>query len=180
MSRIPAIDPAQAQGPQKDLLDAVQKKMGKAPNMTRVMAQAPAALDGYLQLSGALGKGQLDAKVREQIALTVGEINQCNYCLSAHTAIGGMVGLSSHEIENARSARSADAKTNAILDVARTLTVNRGWLTDDELQKARNAGIRDGELLEITANVSLNILTNYVNHLADTEVDFPKVEPAGV
>ena len=65
MSRIPAIDPAQAQGPQKDLLDAVQKKMGKAPNMTRVMAQAPAALDGYLQLSGALGKGQLDAKVRE-------------------------------------------------------------------------------------------------------------------
>jgi len=179
MSRIPAVDPTQAQGPQKELLDAVQQKMGKAPNITRVMANAPAVLNSYLQLSGALGAGTLDAKVREQIALTVGEINQCNYCLSAHTAIGGMVGLSAHEIENARSAKAADPKANTILDLARTLTVNRGRLTDDELQKARNAGITDGELLEVTANVALNILTNYVNHLADTEIDFPAVQPAG-
>lgn len=178
MSRIPAIDPATATGKPQQLLEAVQKKMGKTPNMMRVLANAPAALQGYLDLSGALGTGTLNAKVREQIALTVGEINHCDYCLSAHTAIGGMVGLGDDELRSAREAKSSDAKTHAILGLARTLVVNRGNLTDDELAAARAAGITDGEVLEVTANVALNILTNYVNHVAETVVDFPHVTAA--
>jgi len=178
MSRIPAIDPAQSTGKQKDLLDAVTKKMGKAPNMMRVLANAPAALDGYLAFSGALGAGKLDAKTRERIALTVGEVNACNYCLSAHTAIGAMVGLDQQAIDDARSAKASDGKTGAVLALARTLVVNRGHLTDDELTTARSAGLDDGEILEVTANVALNILTNYVNHVADTVVDFPEVAAA--
>ena len=175
MSRIPAIDPAAATGKQKQLLEAVHKKMGKTPNMMRVFANAPAALQGYLEFSGALGTGTLSAKVREQIALTVAEINHCDYCLSAHTAIGGMVGLSEDELRDARSAKSIDAKTTALLALTRTLVVNRGNLSDDELSAARAAGISDGEVIEVTANVSLNILTNYVNHVAETVVDFPHV-----
>lgn len=175
MPRIPAIDPAAATGKQKQLLEAVQKKMGKAPNLMRVLANAPAALQGYLDLSGALGTGTLSAKAREQIALTVAEINHCDYCLSAHTAIGGMVGLSDDELRDARSAKAADAKTNALLTLTRALVVDRGNLSDDELTSARAAGITDGEIIEVTANVALNILTNYVNHVAETVVDFPHV-----
>ncbi|MFT4515198.1 MAG: putative peroxidase-related enzyme [Planctomycetota bacterium] len=178
MSRIPAIDPANATGKPRQLLEAVHKKMGKTPNMMRVLANAPAALQGYLDLSGALGTGSLSAKAREQIALTVGEINHCDYCLSAHTAIGGMVGLKDDELRDARSAKASDAKTTALLALARTLVVNRGNLTDDELDQARAAGISDGEVLEVTANVALNIMTNYVNHVAETVIDFPHVTAA--
>ena len=178
MSRIPAIDPATATGKQKTLLDAVQKKLGLVPNLMRTLANSPAALDGYLALSGALAAGVLDAKVREQLALTVAEANLCDYCLSAHTAIGGMVGLSKDDIQSARLASAANAKTNAILKLARSIVVNRGEISATELQTARSAGVTDAEIVETTVNVALNILTNYTNHVAQTVVDFPPVAKA--
>lgn len=178
MTRIPALDPQAATGKSKTLLDAVQKKLGRVPNLMRTLAQAPAALDGYLALSGALAAGSLDAKVREQIALTVAEANLCDYCLSAHTAIGGMVGLSSDEVAAARQATAGNARTNAILKLARSIVVNRGEIADSELATARAAGVSDGEIVETTVHVALNILTNYVNHVADTVVDFPPVAKA--
>ena len=178
MTRIPAIDPKQATGKQKTLLDAVQQKLGKVPNLMRTLANSPAALEGYLNLGGALAGGSLDARTREQIALTVAEANLCDYCLSAHTAIGGMVGLSSPEIASARAAEAANTKTDAVLKFARSVVVSRGNVSDTELHAARSAGLTDGDLVEATVNVALNILTNYVNHVAQTVVDFPRVERA--
>lgn len=178
MTRIPAVVPDTATGKSKTLLDAVQKKLGRVPNLMRTLANAPAALDGYLAFSGALAGGALDAKVREQIALTVAEANLCDYCLSAHTAIGGMVGLSPDDVSKARQATAAQPKTHAILKLARSIVVNRGEIPDSDLAAARAAGVSDGEIIETTANVALNILTNYVNHVADTVVDFPAVAPA--
>lgn len=178
MTRIPAVLPESATGKTKTLLDAVQKKLGRVPNLMRTLANAPAALEGYLNLSGALATGQLDAKVREQIALTVAEANLCDYCLSAHTAIGGMVGLTPDDIGKARQASASNPKTHAILKLARSIVVNRGELPDTDLAAARAAGIGDGEIVETTVNVALNILTNYVNHVAATVVDFPAVAKA--
>ena len=175
MTRIHAVDPTTAEGKSKTLLDAVQKKLGRTPNMTRVMAQSPAVLESYLAFSGALASGSLSAKVREQIALTVAEANACNYCLSAHTAIGGMVGLKADAIADARSAKASEPKVHAILALARSIVVAKGKLDDRDLSTARNAGLTDGEILEVTGNVVLNILTNYVNHVADPEIDFPAV-----
>lgn len=178
MTRLPALDPAVATGKSKTLLDAVQKKLGRTPNLMRTLANAPAALEAYLNLSGNLATGTLDAKVREQIALTVAEANLCDYCLAAHTAIGGMVGLSVDEIGKARAATSSQPKTTALLKLARSIVVNRGNPTDQELASARAQGVSDGEIVEVVANVALNILTNYVNHVAQTVVDFPAVAPA--
>lgn len=177
MTRFQLIDPAAAEGKAKTLLDAVKAKMGLVPNMTRVMANAPAALDAYLQMSGALAGGTLNAKVREQIALTVGETNLCGYCLSAHTLIGGKVGLPADEIASARRATSSDAKTAALLKFARALVLQKGEVSDAAIAETRAAGAKDGELLEVVANVALNIYTNYVNHVAKTAIDFPEVKP---
>lgn len=174
MSRIDPVDPRAAQGKAQQLLADVQKKLGRTPNLIRVFAHSPAALEGYLGLSGALGQGLLAPELREQIALTVGEINQCTYCISAHTAIARMVGLDDSAIVDARSARARDPKSAAILALARSLVVERGRLTDRDLAAARDAGIGDGELVEVVAQVALNLLTNYLNHVADTVVDFPR------
>ena len=93
MNRITQLDPAQATGKTKQLFDGVQAKLGVVPNLFRVFGNSTAALEGYLNFSGALAGGVLNAKVREQIALAVAEINDCTYCRSSHTYIGGKAAL---------------------------------------------------------------------------------------
>ncbi|MBK7598307.1 MAG: carboxymuconolactone decarboxylase family protein [Acidobacteria bacterium] len=178
MPRLNAIDPKEATGKAKELLDGVKTKLGIVPNLMRTFANSPAALEGYLSFSGALGDGLLKAKVREQIALTVADANNCEYCLSAHTAIGKMVGLNDSEIVSSRQASSGDAKTDAALKFAHQIVVKRGEVLNSEIETVRNAGFSDGEITEIVANVALNIFTNYFNHVAQTVVDFPKVSLA--
>lgn len=177
MNRIPTLDPANATGKAKQLLDAVQAKLGITPNLTRVLAQAPSALEGYLGFSGAVADGGLSARIREQIALTVAEENSCGYCLSAHTFIGGKVGLTDSDIAAARHATAADGKTDAILKLAAEIVAHRGKISDASLESARQAGISDAELVETVANVALNLFTNYLNHVAETAIDFPEVKP---
>jgi len=176
MNRIPTIDPTTATGKAKQLLDAVQSKLGITPNLTRVLANAPSALEGYLNFSGAVAGGALGAKTREQIALTVAESNGCGYCLSAHTFIGGKVGLSESEIADARRASATNGKTAAILKLAGDIVEQHGKISDASLTVARQAGITDGEIVETVANVALNIFTNYLNHVAETVIDFPEVK----
>ena len=176
MSRIHQINPQSATGKAKELLDAVQSKLGLVPNMTRAMANSPAVLDGYLSLSGALSKGALSAKSREQIALAVAQANECEYCLAAHSAIGKMVGLSVDQILDSRRGTSVDPKTDAIIQFARQVVDQRGLVSDANIAQVRAAGLDDGAIAEIVANVALNIFTNYFNHVAETEIDFPRAE----
>jgi len=175
MTRIQAIDYEQSTGKARELLDAVKAKLGRTPNMMKTMAQSPAVLEAYLNFSGALGGGKLSARLREQIALISAEINGCGYCASAHTAIGKMVGLDEDAILAARNGNAADAKTDAALKFARAVIVNRGEVSDEDLQVVKDAGFSDGEVGEIVANVALNIFTNYFNEIAKTDIDFPKV-----
>jgi uncharacterized peroxidase-related enzyme len=179
MNRITPLDPLTTTGRARPLFDALQSKLGAVPNLFRVLGNGPAALDGYLGLSEALSKGKFDGKLREQIALTVAESNQCGYCLSAHAFIGGRLGLSAKEINDARQARSVDPRIAAILGTARSIVVLRGELNSADLADARAAGLTDGDLIEIVANVALNIFSNYVNHIAGTVIDFPMVQLGG-
>jgi uncharacterized peroxidase-related enzyme len=175
MSRLSAIDPIVATGKAKDLLTAVHSALGIVPNMTKVMVNSPAVLEGYLGLSGALSHGLLDAKTREQLALVTAQENHCDYCLSAHSAIGKMVGLTPEQIGEARSGHGQDARATAALRFARRVLETRGEISDEDVAAVRVAGFSDGEVAEIIAHVALNVLTNYFNNAAQVEIDFPKV-----
>ena len=175
MSRIPAIDPAAATGKAQDLLSAVKSKLGLVPNMTRVMVNSPAVLEGYLGLNGALARGSLQPKVREELALVVAQDNECDYCLSAHTAIGKMVGLTPEEIAQSREGRSTDEHVEAALTFAKRVLATRGAVSDRDLSAVRAAGFSDGEIAEIIAHVALNVLTNYFNKATEVDIDFPVV-----
>ena len=176
MNRIAQLDPKTATGKTQELFNGVQAKLGLVPNLFRVLGNSNAALEGYLNFSGALAGGVLSAQVREQIALAVAEINDCTYCRSAHTYIGGLVGLSEREITDSRKVAATDERTEAILNLARNIVVQRGELSESEFKAARAAKLTDAEIVETVANVALNILTNYVNHVAQTVVDFPEVK----
>lgn len=177
MSRIPtpatiADAPAAAQ----PLLEAVKKQIGSAPNLFRLTATSPAALEGYLSLSGALGKGALNAATRERIALAVAQINSCGYCLAAHSYLGKNVAkLGDAEIAANRAGRSEDAKADVAVAFAVKVTKDRGAVSDADVTAVRNAGYSDAEIVEIVAHVALNTLTNYINEVFKTDVDFPVV-----
>lgn len=158
------------------LLEAVKKQLGSVPNLFRLVGTSPAALEGYLGLSGALAKGALGAKTRERIAITVAEQNGCDYCLSAHTYLGkALAKLDDGELEAARRARSVDPKADAALRFAKAVMTARGHVSAADLDAARKAGHSDAEIVEIVAHVAVNTLTNYVNSVARTEIDFPHV-----
>jgi len=173
MSRIQPVNYEQVNGKAKTLLDAVKISLGFTPNMMKTMAQSPAVLEGFLNLNSALGGGSLNAQLREQIALNAAEINNCEYCASAHTALGTLAGLEEEAILAARQGRGSDSKTDAALKFARTILVSRGEVSDADLQAVKAAGFDDGEVAEIVANVALNIFTNYFNRIAGTEINFP-------
>ena len=176
MSRINAINTDEATGKAKELLDAVQAKLGITPNMTKTMAQSPAVLEAYLNFNGALGYS-LTAKLREKIALLSAEENGCGYCASAHTAVGKLAGLTEEETLTARQGNDPDAKSDAALKFAKTVMEKRGNVSDEDLLTIRNAGHSDGEIAEMIAHVALNIFTNYFNVVAQTEIDFPNAQP---
>jgi uncharacterized peroxidase-related enzyme len=174
VSRFKAIAPELASGKVKDLLEAVNANLGLVPNMMRAMANAPAVLDGYLRLSGSLGQGALSAKAREQIALAVAQANGCGYCLAAHSAIGKMVGLTADQVRDSRLGTAVDPRADALIRFARKVVDARGRVSDADLDDLRAAGFDDGAVAEVVANVALNIFTNYFNHVAGTDVDFPQ------
>ena len=176
MSRIsiPTVETSPAAS--KPLLAAVQQSLGVTPNLMKLVGHSPAALEGYLSLNGAVAKGKLNVQLRERIALAVAEYNGCDYCLSAHDYLGRNVAkISSDEIDAARDAKSNDGRTAAALRFARRVAETRGHVADGDLSVMRSAGFDEAEIVEIVVNVALNVLTNYVNNVAKTDIDFPKV-----
>jgi uncharacterized peroxidase-related enzyme len=165
---------ADAPSQSRPLLEAVQKQLGMVPNLFGVVANSPAALEGYLGLSSALGKGSLSAATRERIALAVAEINGCSYCLSAHSYLGKTLAkLDEAEILANRRGHSNDPKAEAAVEFAVQVTKARGHISDEDLRAVKLAGYDDAQLVEIVLHVALNSFTNYLNEVARTVVDFP-------
>ena len=176
MSRIPTPSAEQAPEMSRPLLAAVQKQLGTVPNLFKIVANSPAALEAYLGFSGALGKGALAAPTRERIALAVAEVNGCGYCLSAHSYLARkLAGLDDAEITANRNGGSNDIKADVAVRFAVKLTHERGQVNDTDISALKHAGYADAEIVEIIAHVALNVFTNYLNESLKTEIDFPVV-----
>jgi uncharacterized peroxidase-related enzyme len=176
MSRIATVVPANADPKVVGTLSQIKASVGHVPNVFALLANAPVALDGYLSLSRALSRGRLTARQRELLALATAQENECQYCLSAHTARAEAAGISETDALKARFGKSDDRFELALTSFAKNVVRQRGLVSDQDLDLARKAGIDDGLMLEIVANVALHTLTNYANRLADTEIDSPVVE----
>lgn len=175
MNRITAIERNHASNEQLELLDAIQEQLGMVPNFLKVFANSPTALRAFLGLHGIAGEGSLDALTRERIALAIAQQNECQYCVSAHSAIGLKAGLNSAEIEVNRAGSSQDAKAAAAVKFAKALAEHNGEVTTAELQAVRNAGYSESDIVEIITHVGMNILTNILGKASRVDIDFPKV-----
>jgi uncharacterized peroxidase-related enzyme len=178
MSRIAIPTLAESPDAAKPTLHAVGQKLGVVPNLFRLIGVSPAALTGFAAFQGALSS-TFDVKTRERIALAVSEVNGCNYCLSAHTYLAlNLAKLSPEEVALNRKGHSGDARADAAVQFANRVVSQRGHVTDGDLTAVREAGVSDAQIVEIVALVAENTFTNYLNEVANTDIDFPVVEHA--
>lgn len=175
MARITVVSTESANVEQKQLFAAIQAQLGVVPNFLRVLANSPAALKGFLGLHGIAHDGTLEAPTRERIALALAQQNSCEYCLSAHTAIGRKAGLTNSEIDANRSGTSEDPRAAAAVRFARALVEHKGDVTSAELLAVREAGYDDAQIVEIIAHVGMNLLTNILGRASRVDIDFPRV-----
>ncbi len=178
MSRIHTLESENASPEVAALYDAVKQKLGLIPNMVKALGNSQAALEGYLGLSGAVSGDSLSPQTREKIALLSAQLNDCDYCLRAHTAIGGLMKIPSDELKAARHAESTDLKEQAVLTLTKAIIETKGQVPESTHIAVKSAGVTEAEAAEVVANVAVNLYTNYFNRYAQTECEFPEVEAA--
>lgn len=177
MARIEPVQRNTADTNTAELLQSVEKNMGKVINILGTMAHSPAVLKAFLGFSQSLSEGSLPLPLRERIALAIGEATGCDYCVAAHTGLARKAGLTNEEILEARRGTASDEKMAVALELALKIVKEQGSVCDEDIQRARAMGYSEGEICEIVASVALNLFTNYFNHVAETDIDFP-VAPA--
>lgn len=176
MPRIAPVSIESAPESTKPLLEGINKKLGKVPNLLGTLGVSPAALNTYLNLGDALSKGSLGAPFHEQLAVAIANHSKCGYCASAHTVIGKMNGVDGDELAKNLHGEASDPKVQAAINLAYAIIDSRGFVSDSDVSAARDGGLSDEELLEVLSVTITNLFTNYANHMLQTENDFPKVE----
>lgn len=177
MQRLKSVNPHVAEGRTKELLETVEQAFGVIPNTAKVMANSPAVLDSFLAFNTAMGGAKIGEKLHNQVKLTTSETNSCNYCTSILSAVAPSAGLSAADILAGRTGNSEDRRTKAALAFAHDVLENRGKVNDQQIATVRSAGFDDAEIVEIVASVVLGCFTNFLNNVADTELDVPQAEP---
>lgn len=180
MQRLNSVNPKTAQGRTKELLESVDQAFGMVPNTAKVMANSPAVLESFLSFSQGMGSATIGEKLHNQLKLSTSETNSCDYCTSILSAVAPSAGLSADDILAGRTGNSDDRRTKAALAFANDVLESRGKVSDLQLADVREAGFNDGEIVEIVTSVVLGCFTNFLNNVADTELDIPQAEPVEV
>lgn len=173
MPRIKPVASTEAKGEVREIYQGLEKNMGKVINIFQNMGNSATTLKAFLGLSEAANHTSIPPKLREQIALIVGQANHCQYCLSAHTALAKGLGMADPDILKARRGESVEAKGQAILKFAKTVVEKRGNVSDQEVSSLKAAGVTDAELVEVILVIVVNMFTNYFNLITDPKIDFP-------
>ena len=173
MQRLNSVSPESAQGKTKTLMDEVQQTFGMVPNTVRVMAGSPAVLESFLAFTRAMGGAGIGDRLSSQVKLSTSEANSCDYCTAILCAVAPAAGLTADDIVAGRTGQSDDQHTAAALSFAAAVLANSGRVSDDQLRAVRQAGFSDSAIVEIVASVVLGCFTNFLNNVADTELDIP-------
>ena len=159
------------------LFDAMQKRLGKVPNLYATMGRSPFALKAFMNLEETLNAGAFDPKEREAIALVVSEVNECAYCLAGHTMLAIKRGLTKEETLEIRKGQVKDPKLNAIVQLAKAITETKGKPAEQYLTQFYEADFDEGAVMDLIGLVMVRLFTNYVFALTNIPIDFPLADP---
>jgi len=174
MSRVNVPTREEVSADNRAIFDQLQKKLGFVPNLYATFAHSEHALSNYLAFQN--GKSSITGKAREIVNLVVSQVNECAYCLAAHTAIGGMVGFSADQILEIRSGRASwDAKLDALARLTRSIAIKRGHADQPVIDDFFAAGWTKGNLVDAIVLIGDKVITNYLHAATQVPVDFPAV-----
>lgn len=178
MAAIQLADTSALTGKSREMLDQFEKNMGLTPNVFKMMANSPAAIEGFLLFRDSLSRGFLDEAMRARIGITIAEIYSCEYMLAARVAMAQKAGISEEELKLARQQSSKDSKADAGLQFVRNVVLRHAEIADSDVAELKAAGYNDGEIAELIANIGLNMFVYYFITVAKPEPDFPRVATA--
>jgi uncharacterized peroxidase-related enzyme len=176
MSTFNPIDPKTADTKTKAALDLVQTAFGGIPNLMKMLAIAPNVLSGIMAFNHEVTSGELETSLVEQVALLTSGINQCEYCVAVHVHVGQQAGLSRDELIDNLQGEASNPKAQAVLNFTRAVVNNRGKVDEPTVKALRDHGLSDKAIIEIVGVIGLYTFLNYVKHLTEPALDFPKVE----
>ncbi len=154
------------------IFDNLKGAIGFVPNLYATIAHSDTALGNYLEFQNS--KTSLTNKEKEVVSLVVSQVNGCAYCQSAHTAIGKMNGISEdHILELRQGFSSSDTKFDALVKLAKSITLNKGKVDESTLEAFFNAGYTKGSLVDVILAVGDKVIMNYLHNLTQIEIDFP-------
>lgn len=172
MSTFPIPTHATVSPDNQALFDSLQKQLGMVPNLYATLAHSETALGNYLSLQSA--KSSINGKAREVVNLVVSQVNRCEYCLAAHTVIGGMVGFTPEQILEIRQGRASfDAKLHALARLVRSIAMERGHADPALVDAFLAAGWTPGHLVDAIVVIGDKTVTNYLHGTTKVPVDFP-------
>jgi uncharacterized peroxidase-related enzyme len=174
MKVLPVLKREEADEKGQEIFDKLQKKLGRVINIYGAMANSSHALDALLTFGNILRQGELSAIEAEAVALYMGQVNDCHYCLAAHSKIARSLKLSDEQINELRQGKSSDAKLNALVVLVKEMIDKKGYIDQSVLDNFLDAGYSKAAVVEVIGFISLNYMTNYFNHVADVECDFPE------
>ena len=163
----------EAQSESQEIFTSIKAKVGKLPNLYAAMGVSDKLLGGYLAFSETLKSGEFSGKEYEAIALATSQANNCEYCISAHTTLGKMLGVSESETVELRQNSSTDAKLDALVNLASEMTNKQGHPSTLNINAFLNVGYSKAAFAELIAIVTIITLTNYIYHNGNFEIDFP-------
>jgi uncharacterized peroxidase-related enzyme len=172
-SLLPVISYEDASPEVRRIFDKLKANMGRVPNLYAAQSHSPRGVGAKLELDAELSQGVFNGLPKEVIALAIAQVNGCNYCLAAHTAVAKMRGASEAETLNFRRGTSNDEKLAALAALAQEITESRGHPSQQAVEQFFAVGYDRAALVELIGLVALNVWNNYTNHMAQTPVDFP-------
>jgi len=174
MNNLILLDQATAPDESKPLLENSVKAFGMIPNLHAVMAAAPATLNAYQQLHSLFQTTSFNAEELTVVWQTINVEHECHYCIPAHTMIAHSMKVNAELIESLNNKHPLPSvKLQALHDITLEIVRNRGKVSNEDVQAFYNAGYKPQQLLEIIVGVAQKVMSNYINHLADTPIDEP-------
>lgn len=173
MARLPVITKEAADEKTAKTFDAIQSKFGMVPNIFKGMANSSVTLNAYLQLDQLIAGGSFSPVEQDIVRITVSQHNKCNYCLAAHNGSLLSNGVSKEEILNIRKGNATNPKHQVLIDFTRKVIQTVGHVSDSDLDTFKKAGFSNTHAAEISAIIAQKFMSNYFNHINDTDLDLP-------
>lgn len=173
MARLPIITPEIADEETQKIYDAITSKFGMVPNIFKGMANSPVTLNAYLKLDELIAGGSFTPVEQDVVRITVSQYNQCSYCLAAHTGSLLSKKVGKEEILQIRKGTPKDPKHAALVSFTLKVIETKGFVSDRDIADFKKAGFTDVHVAEIAVIIAQKTLSNYFNHLNNTDLDLP-------